>query len=273
MNFNFPTVSALMVTHPKKKAYVEESIESFSNQSYPKRKLLILNTEIDNDYQTYLESLAEKYTDVEIIDESPKSTLGGNRNLLLSMATSEIVMTWDDDDLSHPKRIELQLNAMLRGDKRFSFITSYCHLFEKIESVFVVERLNNPSAISSGNVDLDEILENTMMGYTEDVKAFRYSNENSGEDSPLNKSILDTKKVDFLSGKPHLFTYRFCGSNVWGSNHHMSMVKKSKEVFFRLKNDITLLDYYPRRYKSLSFKNTKFQQMALLRSGILQFFS
>lgn len=252
-------ITALMVTHPKKKDVVQQSIESFLNQTYVNKYLLILNTSVDKGYTDYLIELAIGYDQIIIMENvKPKSTLGENRNRLLDVARGDIVMTWDDDDLSHPNRMQVQYDYMKIQNKRFCFLTAYCHLFETTKELFILDRLHNTSAIYSGNVDLDEILENTMMGYLEDIRNFRYDSVDSGEDSPLNKSILKTKNVAFLTGRPNLFTYRFCGSNVWKMSHHKEIVRKAKDMSFKLLNSPNYLNYYP-NFGELKIKDNKFQ--------------
>lgn len=254
------TIHALMATHSVKRDYIEDAVRSFINQTWVDKKLLILNTAEDSEYRDFLRNLVRIHPSVYLLEDKPQYTLGENRNLLLSKVDSGYVMTWDDDDISHPHRMKSQFEHMVNKGKQFSFLTSYCHYFEPMRELFILERLKSIGAVSTGRVGLDELLENTMMGAVQSLGGMQYDHEHMGEDSALNAKILATGDVSFLSGRPHLFTYRFCGKNVWPSRHHKAIVRSSKDISFSIKNDKSLIDYLNCK-ETITVKDNRFQKL------------
>ena len=91
--------------HPSRYALARVAIRCFQDQSYPNKELLIINHGI--------ESLASD--DARVVElrfqKKPWDTVGDLRNLGLKYATGDFLISWDDDDWHHPKRIEVQMSA------------------------------------------------------------------------------------------------------------------------------------------------------------------
>ncbi len=90
--------------------YVGESIESILKQTYKNIELIIINDGSTDES----ESIIKKYKDPRIVYISQKNQgLSASLNNGVRIAKGEYLARQDQDDISHPKRIEMQLNEMI----------------------------------------------------------------------------------------------------------------------------------------------------------------
>lgn len=84
-----PLVSCVMLTKPGRERFMAEALECFESQTWPNREIVVVG-------------------DV--------GTVGEKRNMGASRSRGEIIAHWDDDDWSHPYRLERQVSALLESD-------------------------------------------------------------------------------------------------------------------------------------------------------------
>lgn len=116
-----PFVSCLCPTYGRCPSYqhlLEESIESFLLQDYPadRRELIVLNDHPDQ--QLLLKwDRAQPWPNVRIARSLRRfDSLGEKYNQLCKLANGELLMPWEDDDISLPKRIS-QAVAKLKAQE------------------------------------------------------------------------------------------------------------------------------------------------------------
>lgn len=111
-----PLVSCLCPTYGRPPSYVhllEEAVFSFLLQDYPSKELVVLN-------DTPGQSLVCDAPGVRVVNlPSRVPSLGRKRDLLCGLARGEILLPWDDDDLSLPHRAS-QAVARLDGYDYFN---------------------------------------------------------------------------------------------------------------------------------------------------------
>jgi glycosyltransferase involved in cell wall biosynthesis len=203
-----------MITNSKKKKYIGDAIKSFASQTYHNKELIIVHC--DGFYfNEYLKNIYVKNDPRIKLIGLNKQTLGSMRNVAIEKSSGELVATWDDDDISHPIRLERQLNEMLLRRAEFSYLTKYVHLFEDDANIFLVNKLKP-------TIYVDCVVENTMIGFKNKFP-IKYLNLNSGEDTPVNLKIINSRKIYIHIDENYLFVYRFCKSNVWNKKHHITM--------------------------------------------------
>src|SRR3546814_9535246 len=89
------------------------SIECYRRQSHPRRELVIVDDDPDGTLARYVAALADPtIRHLRLPDRG--QTLGELRNLAVAAAAGELVCQWDDDDLCHPRRLEVQHRVMRR---------------------------------------------------------------------------------------------------------------------------------------------------------------
>lgn len=109
-----PLVCCVMVTRDRPQMSAR-AIECFDRQTYPSRQLLILNTGGKDDFPGPVSPR------VGVVNAEPGATIGALRNQAIALTerlgiNPQIIATWDDDDWSHPRRIEEQVANLKSSD-------------------------------------------------------------------------------------------------------------------------------------------------------------
>jgi glycosyltransferase involved in cell wall biosynthesis len=128
---NPPLVSCVMVTGKDAEHYkmAELAIESFSDQLYPNKELIIINDgpQEMNPCKPLVREVRIPYWE----DPEKKLSLGALRNIGLDEAKGDWICQWDDDDYSHPTRIVYQMAVrregacvMLQNQIRYNVLTN-----------------------------------------------------------------------------------------------------------------------------------------------------
>lgn len=98
-------VSCIMPTKNRRQ-FVPRAISCFLAQSYEPRELIIL------DNGEPIADLVPKDSRIRYMRLNTKQTTGQLRNFCCQLSAGEFIAHWDDDDWSHPKRLEEQLAAL-----------------------------------------------------------------------------------------------------------------------------------------------------------------
>lgn len=114
-SFRDPKVSCLLVTADRPQL-IKRALWCYQQQTYDNLELVVLDngTEpIDHVVRAFDLPGEVRYRHVE---RGPDLWIGGLRNRALEVATGEVVVPqWDDDDWSHPERIERQVEVLRQG--------------------------------------------------------------------------------------------------------------------------------------------------------------
>lgn len=101
-----PKVSCMCVTYGRTKV-LDEAVYSFLIQDYPGEKELIILNDLDR-----LE-LEGTFPGVIIYNEKKRyGSLGIKTNECISRCSGEIILIWDDDDISLPNRMSVTVSTM-----------------------------------------------------------------------------------------------------------------------------------------------------------------
>jgi hypothetical protein len=123
-------VSCLCMTYCRPDL-LEEAIESFHKQKHKNKELIILN---DNNKI----NLIYEHENVKVFNFKNRfKTLGDKRNASLDIASGDILMTWDDDDIHLPSRIFDTISSIDTGmyiGRRWAMLDNhgkYHHLYNE----------------------------------------------------------------------------------------------------------------------------------------------
>ena len=106
-----PLVSCCMPTKNPPEM-VERAIRSFVAQTYPQRELVVVGT---HDHLGELGAkLFEDLLDYAEVCVPAGLSIGELRNIACRRANGSIIAHWDDDDWSHPKRLEEQVEILTK---------------------------------------------------------------------------------------------------------------------------------------------------------------
>lgn len=97
-------VSAVMPTTPSRRAFQERAVACFLAQTYEDAELVILD-EGPDEGRHGRDIIRHFYV-------APGMSTGAKRNAVNELARGEVLVHWDDDDWSHPERIERQVRLL-----------------------------------------------------------------------------------------------------------------------------------------------------------------
>ena len=216
-------VSCLMLTYDRalqkpvpSAIFFENAVRNFTEQTYEKKELIIVNSGSRAYYEQCCEIL-EKFKDFKILhffvtrDEYP--TIADLRNKAVEEASGDFIMTWDDDDKRSNTIIETEMKALVENNAdmvmiqqievqmqlgRVPFPTNYYIGFE-------------PSMLAKKTDKVKYFGEHSDTKYVEDLKAMGYKEF----------VITDNKNSDYI--------YCYWGTNVTSKDRFASMVLISQK--------------------------------------------
>ena len=124
-----PTISVLMGAYYRRgdTALLERSVRSILSQSVSDLELLICDDGSSPEAARLLERLAEADARLRLIRRGSLFSLPCKLNACLAAADGRYIARMDDDDYSHPLRLEKQL-AFLEGHPEYAFCASAARL-------------------------------------------------------------------------------------------------------------------------------------------------
>jgi glycosyltransferase involved in cell wall biosynthesis len=196
---NLPRISCLMVTRDRV-SLAALAIDCFRRQSYPNRELIVVDDSTETALERHIASLEDRSIRY-MRRESNAESLGELRNHAASLATGAYVAQWDDDDLSHARRLEIQMAAIR------TFSTGAAFLLRE----FIWWPREQRLAISRSRV-----WESSMLCAKELLPA--YPDLKQGEDTPVVARLMAEQRVA-LADIPALYVYVQHGTNTFGEAH------------------------------------------------------
>jgi hypothetical protein len=105
-----PLVSCIMPTCDRRR-FVGRAVRYFLEQDYPSRELVVVDDGAD-----CVEDLIPADPRIRYIRLPERRTIGAKRNLACEQARGELVVHWDDDDWSAPRRLRYQVEMFASQD-------------------------------------------------------------------------------------------------------------------------------------------------------------
>jgi hypothetical protein len=207
----FPRVSALMVTRDRADK-AKLAIDCFRRQSYPNKELVILDDGGDDALAQHVAALADP--DVRMLRRDDRGeALGDLRNLAVEAAAGDYVCQWDDDDLYHPLRIEVQMHHLRREGAQAAFLTRWMLWWVAARRFAVGEQ---------------RLWEGSMLCRKDRMP--RYPRLGVGEDTPLTREVARTTCFVGID-QPRLYLYAVHGANTWFPGHFTHFWNRAERRF------------------------------------------
>lgn len=209
-------ISCLTITREHKFVELKRALGCFYQQTVSDKELIIVH-----DGSAYFNRLlvaeTDRYEGDAIVVHQTKDrdlTLGALRNIALSLARGEFVCQWDDDDLYHPKRLEVQLQELMKANADFCFLTDQLHFFEPTGELFwddwEVEGY-------PGN-----LIQGTILGRADKIGKYEWLPR--GEDTHIVRQLLANGcHLIGIANRGYLCIYVFNGKNAWDIQHHAAI--------------------------------------------------
>jgi len=206
-----PLVSCLMVTRGNIDL-MRYSLACYRRQSYAHRELVVVTgPDSGEKVRTFLAS--ENDLNVTVFKAPPGLTLGDHRNLAAARARGLILVTWDDDDLSDPTRLEIAVGVLRQTGAAAMFINRLLLWWPR----------RKIAAISPHRL------------WEQSIAAWRnhmpiYAAQSRGEDTAIITPFSRTHLVATVDC-PFLYVYAITDQNTWGAAHFEALISRSECVF------------------------------------------
>jgi hypothetical protein len=208
---NPETITCLCVTSGRVEL-LKKSVQCFLDQTYSQRELFVVHDPEDKATCKYLAGIKDSMVQPIVVPEFGLLPLGALRNISLKMGTGNYVATWDDDDWSHPARLEKQMRV----------------IHETGLASCALKRLTLYDCESSrGYLSGNRAWENTLIA--ERSVLHYYPNVAKGEDTPVVQRLVHDGQLTMLDA-PELYVYTYHGQNTWGREHWERLVRFSKPL-------------------------------------------
>lgn len=122
-------VSVIMGTH-NGETTVRRAIQSIQRQTMGDWEFIICDDCSTDDTWTILQSMATADPRIQLIRNHEQTGLSIGLNQCLALATAPLIARMDDDDVSQPQRLELQIKA-LRDHPEVALVGSNARLFSQ----------------------------------------------------------------------------------------------------------------------------------------------
>jgi len=207
-----PEISCLTVTREGRLTELTEAVTCFAAQTQPGCELVIVH-DGGPDFDSDVRDLAagSPGAPVEVVRVGPGLSLGALRNTALSEARGDIVCQWDDDDLYHPERLEIQRRRLVEKDADASFLTDQLHLFVARGELFWDDWTKERFPMC--------LIQGTMMARRRSLGS--YPEVPRGEDTTVMLDLVrGGARVVAIQQLAWLYVYVFNGRNAWPEGHH-----------------------------------------------------
>lgn len=261
-----PKISCLTVTESRL-ILLKQAIQCYLHQTYPNKELVIvadgapLYKDAIKQYVSFL-----KRPDIRLILLEQRHNLGQLRNISIEEAHGPIIIQWDDDDLYHPKRLELQYNYLTSQKADACLLSDQLSFFEQSREMYWV------NWVPHSNFPMHQVFPGSIMAVKD--SRFRYPEEGQysiqGEDSIFLSQYYEKAKMAALSGKGFIYVYRYHGKNTFPKEHHQWVAKghvcTPAFVNEKLRDLMPALSYYPLP-QPLTFRARNDQSLFIFRKN------
>src|SRR5579859_2989487 len=213
-------VSCLMVTLPvpERFRFLQASVAAYCRQTHANKELIIV---ADTDAPDAKSAIAAHVAslgrdDIRIVDIPDRLPLGALRNISVASARGDVVCHWDDDDLHHPRRLELQLGALLASGGQPVCLEQVMLYFSASRMLYCTNWHAAPSKSFPASLMCPR---SEMIAYPETGPTSRL-----GEDTAVALQLQSTNGLRVLADAPHLYVYVCHGQNSWAVEHHRMLV-------------------------------------------------
>ena len=211
-NRSKPLVSCLLVTADRPEL-CRRALLSYTRQTYAERELVVLDNGRDP-MRHLLDGLPEHSVTYIRVEPTPETVIGGLRNVALDAARGEYVAPqWDDDDWSHPERLQRQMAELEKG-------YDACVLAGTLMHVDSAEFFDRPFIGLLANGVPPTIVHHNL-------KEIRYPELRRTSDTVY----LDQWRQNRVAVLPrefsHLYVRYFHGGNLWEQEHFLRRMRNT----------------------------------------------
>jgi glycosyltransferase involved in cell wall biosynthesis len=211
-----PLISCLTVTQEGRLASLERAVADFARQTERDRELVVVH-DGGAAFHEGVETVArasEGAIRVVRLASSPRQPLGALRNAAVDSAQGQYLCQWDDDDRYHPRRLEVQLEALRAEACDASVLADQLHFFADVREMYWDDWDTQPSPLN--------FVPGTLLARRDAIE--RYPHEARGEDTGLAVAMLRAgRRFARVRERGYLYVYVFDGRNSFDQAHHAAI--------------------------------------------------
>jgi glycosyltransferase involved in cell wall biosynthesis len=217
-----PLINCLMVTLPVpgRLAGLKRSLAAYLEQTHASRELVLVVNGGEGAAAAAIKAHVAglKRDDIRIVEPAGSLPLGVLRNISKASARGEVICQWDDDDLSHPERLELQLAALLQSEAEGVCLQEVMQFFPTERRLYCTNWRATEAMALPG----------TLMCHAASPIVYPEIGERSrlGEDLDVVLQLQGRGGYSVLEGAPHLYVYVSHGENSWDQGHHRMLADR-----------------------------------------------
>lgn len=224
-----PAVSVLTPIYNTNHAHLRQCIESILNQTFTDFEFIILN---DSPNNTELEKLVRSYDDKRIVYMKNNTNIGisQSRNKLIDVARGKYIAIFDHDDISHPTRLEKQVD-FLNNNPYVGVVGTWTHWFGAKD--FVRKNPEHDTDIKIRLTDVCAIMHTSAM---------------------IRKSVLTENNIKYEEQYTPAEDYR-----LWGQLMACTEFHNIQEVLVEYRYDEQNTSHRMKRRQEIAHKSIKLQ--------------
>jgi glycosyltransferase involved in cell wall biosynthesis len=207
-----PLVSCLMITRGNVEL-MKYSLACYRRQTYAHRELVIVAEPDAGERVRAFIASQEAGLRATVFVAPPGLTIGDHRNLAVARARGAIIVNWDDDDLSDPRRIGTSVNVLRQTGVAAVFLSRVLLWWPRMKIAAITGRRSWEQSIAAWR--------SYMPLYAPLPRA---------EDTAAVESLVSTHRVARVDC-PFLYVYAVTGKNTWRAPHFESMLPWADCVF------------------------------------------
>lgn len=192
-----PLVSVLVPTF-NGSALIGTTLDSLVNQSWKNLEIIVVDDFSDAEHRERLQEVCARYEEVTLLLQPENLGAYMARNRALSVASGEFITVHDDDDWSHPQKVELQVSHLLEQPTRFANMSRHARASEDL----LLTRINNNPSFSQPNFS-------SLMARRELIERLGgWDTVNRGADAEFRDRLVKFtgEPVEVVGTVPHSFT-------------------------------------------------------------------
>lgn len=127
--------------------YIETTLRALTTQTWKNLEIIVVDDGSSEDNLVQLRSICQRYNDVRLIEQGRNLGAYPARNVALDVANGKYITVHDDDDWSHPQKIEIQASYLDSHKTCVGNMTRHARATENLDFT----RINNNPSYSQPN--------------------------------------------------------------------------------------------------------------------------
>lgn len=202
-----PLVSVIMPTH-NGSALIETALRSLQAQTWKNIEIIVVDDCSSELHVQKLRTICAKFDNVILLEQAVNAGAYVARNAALLHVRGELITVHDDDDWSHPEKIERQAAPLISNTDNFANMSLHTRVTEDLSFL----RINNNTSFTQPNYSSIMFRRSSLDLIGE------WDSVNRGADAEFRDRIKNVtgKQVDVIGTVPMSFTRTRVGSLTHG---------------------------------------------------------